>query len=174
MFKLSNFDSLGRKIAGFVLLLVGLVFLFFVLRNTVRDFPIWFFGQSVSGVVDETWYEMVEENAGEMSFTYFVSYHFTAPNGETHTNSSRLSAQEWMALSSSGEVIVVYSSLNPENNRIDDSRFIPLLFCSYLPFVAATWFFLTNGWKLLYAEFKEPDEELWVVEKKVLAEGEEK
>ena len=79
-----------------------------------------------------------------------------------------------MALSAGEDLIVVYSSLNPENNRIDDSRFVPLLFCSYLPFVVVTWFLLVSGWKLLYAEFKKPDDDLWVVEPKTSSKAEEK
>jgi hypothetical protein len=160
-------NSLRRKIGGSLLLAIGLIFLFFLSKNAVRDIPIWFFGESVSGEIEESWYELIEENKGELSFTYFVSYSFIAPNGEKLIGSTGLSAQEWSGLSVGDEIIVVYSSLNPEINRIDDSRFVPLLLCSYLPFVVLTWFFLTNGWNILYAEFKKPETEDWIVEKKL-------
>lgn len=166
MFKFNEYSSLTKKISGGLLLTIGLIVSFILIRNIIRDFPIWFFGERVVGIVEESWYELVDENAGELTFTYYVRYNFDGPEGEEFTGSSRLGAQEWMGLSPGTEVIVMYSSLNPENNRIDDSRFMPMLLCSYVPFVIIAWFLVVNGWKILYRQFKKTEPDFWVLEEK--------
>jgi hypothetical protein len=167
MINFPDLNSLGKKIAGFLLLAVGLAVFIILIQNTIKDFPIWFFGESVEGVVEETWYELLgEDTAGELAFQYFVRYSFTAPNGETITGSTSLSAQEYSALNEGGEVLIVYSSLNPANNRVDDSRFKPLLLCSYIPFIILSWFGLVMGWRLLSSEFKKFETAPWAADKK--------
>lgn len=154
----AKYHSLPKKTAGFVLLAIGLLFLIILLRNIVHDFPIWFFGRRVPGVVEETWYEVIEESdAGELSFKYFMRYSFTTPNGETLEGSTSLAAQEWSALSEGSEVPIVYSPFNSLNNRLDDSRFVPLLLCAYIPFIFITWFSLATGWNLLSEAFRKPE-----------------
>ncbi|MGD2027600.1 MAG: hypothetical protein PVI99_07270 [Anaerolineales bacterium] len=167
---MSNFStekSLGKILGGLALLVLGLSFSFLVIKNTITDFPIWFFGDSVLGVVDEKWYEITsEEDAEELTFKYFARYNFISPDGEKITGSTSLSAQEWSALINGGAVRVVYSPLNPENNRIDDSRFRPLLLCSYIPFLILSIFFVVQGWNLLSGEFKKRESVPWRVEQK--------
>lgn len=163
---LSNLNSLGRKVAGFVMLALGIILAILLLFYTFRDFPLWVLGKTVTGVVEEKWYELIEENEGELSFTYFVGYSFNTQQGEKLEGSSRLSALEWSALVEGGEVRVVYSPFSASNNRIDDSRFRPLLICSYIPFIFITWFLLTQGWEILAQEFTTARSVLWRLEKK--------
>ena len=152
---MKNDNSLGKKIAGILLFAIGLTFLIFLLKDASKDIPIWLFGRNVTGVVEEKWYELIEENnAGELSFEYFMGYSFTTPQGERMTGSSRLSAQEWVMYTEGGEVDVIYTSFNPANNRVDDSRFRPLLICSYIPFALVIWFCLIWGWNMLSEEFR--------------------
>ena len=148
-------DSVGKKIVGIVIFAFGLIFCFLLLKNAATDFPIWVFGRQTTGVVEKKWYELIEENnAGELSFNYFISYRFTSPNGESLFGSTRLSAQEWMTHKEGGEVGIIYASFNPSINRVDDSRFRPLLACSYIPFILIVWFSLVWGWNILSEEFR--------------------
>ncbi|MBN2044416.1 MAG: DUF3592 domain-containing protein [Anaerolineales bacterium] len=158
---LSKQNSIGRKITGFAMLGVGIVFVILLVVNTLADFPLVVLGKTVSGVVAEKWYQLIEENQGELSFTYHVGYSFTTLKGEKFEGSSRLGANEWSALVEGGEVRVVYSPFDPENNRIDDSRFRPLLICTYIPFIFLAWFFLAQGWEILSGEFITKEAVLW-------------
>ena len=147
-------NSVGKKIAGSVLFAFGLIFCFLLVKNAAKDFPIWIFGRQTTGVVEKKWYELVgENNAGELSFNYFLSYKFTTPNGKALSGSTTLSAQEWMDHEESGEVDIIYASFNPSINRVDDSRFRPLLACSYIPFILIVWFSLVWGWNIISEEF---------------------
>ena len=148
-------DSVGKKIVGFVIFAFGLILCILLIKNAAKDFPIWVFGRQTTGVVEKKWYELVgENNAGELAFDYFLSYKFASPNGETLTGSTSLAAQEWMAHEEGGEVDIIYASFNPSINRVDDSRFRPLLACSYIPFILIVWFSLVWGWNILSEEFK--------------------
>ena len=161
----SNLNSLGKGIAGFVLLVVGLVFLIIVFKNTLNDFPIWFFGRDVSAVVEETWVEKTgENNAGELTFQYFIRYNFTAPSGESVTGTSSLAGMEWSGISEGSEVKVTYFPPNPSHNRLNDSRFMLVLLCSYIPLIVLTWFGLFAGWKLISADFKREELHPWTFE----------
>lgn len=158
--------SLVKMLGGLALLALGLLFSFLLIRNAVRDFPIWFFGDGVLGVVEEKWYEITgEEDAEELTFKYFVRYNFISPDGEKITESTSLSAQEWSALIDGGAVRVVYSPLNPSNNRIDDSRFKPLLLCSYIPFLILSIIFVVLGWNLFSGEFRQREPLPWRLER---------
>lgn len=158
----SNMDSLGRKILGFILLSTGVIGLFFISYNMIRDFPIWFFGHEVTAVVEETILELDEENAaGEMSFKYYVRYQFTTLDGDTVTGMSKLGIQEWSSLSEGNEISVVYSPIDSTNNRMDDSQYMPMMLCAYFPFMILIWFVLAKGWKMLSAEFKKPESHPW-------------
>jgi hypothetical protein len=164
MIDFSNSNPVLKKLAGFVLLIIGLAFFYLLVRNTITDFPIWFFGRNVSGVVEEKWYELIEqENSAEFAADYFISYRFTAPDGEIFSGSMKMAAQEWSAYVEGAEIPIVYSPLNPANNRVDDSRFMPLMLCAYLPFIIAIWFCLKTGWNILSEEFKKIESDPWIV-----------
>lgn len=166
MFDFANSHPIFKKITGFVLLALGLTFLILFIRNTITDFPIWFFGRSVSGVVEEKWYELIEqENSNDFAADYYLSYRFTAPEGEIISGSTRLAAEEWSAYVEGDEIAIVFSPIDTSNNRVDDSRFVPLLICAYIPFIFAIWFCLSTGWKILSDEFKEIESEPWIVGK---------
>jgi hypothetical protein len=149
--------SLPNLIGGLILFVIGLALFGLFINLAVKDFPIWIFGQKVTGVVEEKGYELIEENAGELSFTYYVNYSFITNNGESLSGTSSLSALEWSALVEGDDIVIVYSPFNPDNNRIDDSRYLSLFLCSYVPFILIIWFLLKQGWNLLYREIKQPE-----------------
>ena len=164
---LSNRNSLGRKTIGFVMLALGILLVILLAINAFTDFPLWIVGKTVDGVVEEKWYELIDENeAGELTFTYHLRYSFTTADGEKIEGISDLSAYEWSALIEEGRVRVVYSSFDPSNNRVDDSRFRPLLICAYVPFIFITWIFLSQGWEILSGEFVLNKSDLWRLEKR--------
>ena len=122
-----------------------------------QDFTIWFFGREVTGVVDELWYEFLGEEAGVQEYDYFVNYTFTDKAGQKLQGTTELSLLEWSVFREGMEVTVVYSPFNPAINRLDDSRFVPLLFCSYLPVAIIIWLTLMFGWRLFVGEVKKPE-----------------
>ena len=91
------------------------------------------------------------------TYDFFVDYSFEANDGETYVGTTELSVSEYGMFNEGGDVLVVYSPLNPTNNRIDDSRFVPLLFCSYLPVLLMIWLTLMYGWRLIAGEVKRPE-----------------
>lgn len=165
MLDFSNFPPIVKKAAGILILLIGLFFFGLLIRNTVRDFPIWFFGESATGVVEEKWYELISsENSNEFAANYFLSYSFKDAEGKRLTGSTSFSALEWGGFVEGDPIPIIYSSLNPKNNRVDDSRFLPLMLCSYIPFIFIVWFCLTTGYNILSAEFIKPKEEIKTLE----------
>jgi hypothetical protein len=166
----SNLDSLGKKIAGVLLLVLGITVAVLLAINAFQDLPLWVLGKTVDGVIEEKWYELIEpeegDESGELTFTYHLRYSFTTPEGERLEGVSSLSAYEWSALVEGGKVRVVYSSIDPGNNRVDDSRFRPMLACMYIPFAFLAWLFLSQGWELLTEEIVLNKVDLWRIEKK--------
>jgi hypothetical protein len=90
------------------------------------------------------------------TFRWFVRYQFKMPDGQVVTGVSRISANEWAALGNGaplevsyegeaprdqrfgavadgGWVNVVYLPAYPAHNRLDESRFVPVLACAYVP-----------------------------------------
>jgi hypothetical protein len=51
-------------------------------------------------------------------------------------------------LEKGGMIDVVYFSLYPSHNRVDDSRFVPALACAYIPFLFLCALFVAVGWRL--------------------------
>jgi hypothetical protein len=165
MIDFSHYPPYVKRIAGVVLLIVGLVFFALLIRNTVTDFPIWFFGQHTTGVVEEKWYELIEqENSNEFAADYFLSYRFTDANGQIISGNSQMAAEEWSAYVEGREIPIVYSPLSSANNRVDDSRFVPLLLCAYIPFIIVIWFSLKQAWGILSEWLKKNETDSWVVE----------
>ncbi|MEJ2487664.1 MAG: hypothetical protein P8Y68_18245 [Anaerolineales bacterium] len=153
---LSTNISPRKVLLGLLIFALGILLTFFIIKFSINDVPIWFFGKDVIGVVDEKWYELIsEEGASELEFEYFVRYHFVSSDGEVFTGSASLSALDWSGLVEGRDVSIVYSPLDPANNRIDDSRYVPLLLCSYIPIIIIAYFFVTQGWNLLFRELKQ-------------------
>jgi hypothetical protein len=79
-----------------------------------------------------------------------MQYRFVASNGQIITATATLSMNEWAnGDGEGGEVDVVYFPPYPKHNRLDDSRYIPFLACSYLPFVLVTAAMLAAGWRIV-------------------------
>lgn len=128
----------------------------------LKDFPIWFFGRDATAVIVENWLEKENENdLHDTTYQYYVRYRFTTPDGEVFTNTSSVSGNEWSGLGAGSEVLVAYSPFDPSNNRIDDSRYMPILICSYIPFLILCWLGLMSGWRLLDLQLKNAERQPW-------------
>jgi hypothetical protein len=163
-----------RTLVGSVLLTIGAGCLIFIVVNLATDLSIWALGRRTSAEVVTAWVEETsEEDATEQTFEYFVRYRFSTSSGEVFTRTTRIGVQEWGGLGMGGpvgaiyqeqrkvpthgvgsleggvSVAVVYFPLYPAHNRLDDSRFVPLLACTYVPLVALSWAGLTAGRNLL-------------------------
>ena len=140
----------GRVLVGALLLLAGLLCLAFVLYSLGRDISVWVLGRPVEAEVVEL---SVVRTSGseeqEMTFDYYVTYRFTTPGDRSIVNRVKAGVREWGALNEAGPVSVVYFPLYPAHNRLDDSRFVSLLACSYLPLMVASWAALGVGLYLI-------------------------
>ncbi len=142
--------SVGKVIAGALLLILGLLCLVFLIYSLVTDLSIWVLGRRTMAEVVDLWVERTSESdAQELTFEYFASYRFTTPGGEIITSSSKLDVREWGALEEGGDVSVVYFPPFPRHNRVDEARFVPVLACGYLPLVVVAWASLGVGWYML-------------------------
>lgn len=137
----------GRRITGFVIFGIGVVLTILLMNTLVTDIPIWFFGRKVSATIVEKWYEDIYNDS--MNPVFFFGYEFTASDGQVYTGSSRVPDSEWMSYSEGRPISVKYSPLDPTMNRLDDSRFIPYLICSYIPFLLICWFSLAAGREMI-------------------------
>lgn len=141
--------SLGKTVVGAFLLILGLFCLGLLIYGLVTDLSLWVLGRRTEAKVVELWVERTNESdAQELTFEYFASYRFMTPGGQV-TSSSRLDVREWSALEEGGDVLVVYFPLYPQHNRVDESRFVPMLACAYLPLAIVAWASLGVGWYLL-------------------------
>jgi hypothetical protein len=142
--------SVGKSVAGVLLLILGLLCMIFLIYSLVTDLSIWVFGRRTTAEVVALWVERTSESdAQELTFEYFASYRFTTPGGETISSSSKLDVREWGALEEEGDVSVVYFPPFPRHNRVDHARFVPVLACAYLPLVVVAWASLSVGWYML-------------------------
>jgi hypothetical protein len=161
-----------RTLVGSFLLTVGLGCLTFLVVNLTTDLSVWVLGRRTSAEVVAAWIEGTsEENATEPTFEYFVCYRFATSSFEVFTRTTRVGVQEWGGLGMGGpvgaiyqeqqkvpnhgvrgegiSVAVVYLPLYPAHNRLDDSRFVPLLACAYVPLIGLSWAGLAAGRSLL-------------------------
>ena len=139
-----------KVVAGALLALFGLICLGVVLVGLAQDLPIWVFGRRTQAEVMETWLERTSANdEGELSFEYFVRYQFTTSRGRTLTSASTIGVNEWSGLEKGDLIIVVYFPPYPAHNRLDDSRFVPIYACTYVPTAVLGWAGLVFGWRLL-------------------------
>ena len=142
--------SVGKTLACVLILILGLVCLAVLIVGLVRDVSIWVLGRHVAAEVVDSWYEMDEVAEGaEFSARYFITYRFVTPRGRAVEGTSQVGGIEWSSLSVGSPVDVVYFSLYPLHNRLDDSRFVLLLTITYIPLVFFTWAGLTVGCHLL-------------------------
>lgn len=142
--------SVGKTVAGVLLLILGLLCLVFLIYSLVMDLSIWVLGRRTIAEVVDLWVERTsEDDAQELTFEYLATYRFAAPGGKTITSSSRLDVREWGALEEGGDVSVVYFPPIPQHNRVDEARFVPMLACGYLPLLVIAWASLGVGWYML-------------------------
>jgi hypothetical protein len=132
--------SWGQLLLGGALGLLGLIGLILLLYSLARDASLWITGRPIVAEVDELWVERTSApDAQELTFRYFVRYHFTTPSGQTVSNSSSLDVREWGNLQEGGPVEIVYFPLYPAHNRLRESQYLPMLACAYVPLFVAVW-----------------------------------
>lgn len=142
--------SVGKTVVGGLLLILGLLCFGLLIYGLVTDLSLWVLGRRTVAEVVDLWVERTSESdAQELTFEYFVSYRFSTPGGKVTNSSSRLDVREWGALELGGDVMVVYFPLFPQHNRVDESRFVPMLACAYVPLLVVAWASLGAGWYLL-------------------------
>ena len=140
----------GKVLVGTLLLVTGLACLGFVIYSLGRDLSLWVLGEQVDAEVVELFVVRTSsDEEQELTFDYFVRYQFIAPGGQLVVSSVEADVREWGALTEGGPVSVVYFPLYPAHNRLDDSRFVSLLACSYLPLMVVSWIALGVGLYLI-------------------------
>jgi hypothetical protein len=138
-----------RLLGGGLVLIVALFLTALLALQLSRDLALWVFGSEVKADVVDRWVEQIgDEDEGELQFEYYLRYQFTVANGQTLTGTTTLSVSEW-AGGDGGQVDVVYFPPYPQHNRLDDSRYVPLLACSYVPLILIAGAVLAAGWQLL-------------------------
>ena len=139
-----------QRLVGVLLLAVGLACLAFLVVNLSKDLALWVLGREVTGQVDELWVERIGDQVeGDLEFDYLVHYHFDAPGGGVISQTTTLAVREWGALVEGGPVEVVYFPPYPAHNRLEESRYIPILACAYVPIAVLSWLGLGLGWSLV-------------------------
>jgi hypothetical protein len=145
--------SIMKRIGGIVLLGIGLVVLAFTLYFAAQDFPLWVLGKHTKAEVVETWVERVDElqgrDEGELKFDFLVRYQFTTPGGQTIAKTTKASPTEWSNMREGLLIDVVYFPLVPNLNRLDDSRWVLFLSCTYIPLIVVSIIGLRVGWYML-------------------------
>jgi len=164
----------GRTLAGVLFLVIGLTLLTFMVVYLAGDVSIWVLGRHTTAEVVDAWAEQTSESEeGELTFQYFVRYRFTTSDGQVITGISSVGTAEWAGLGlggpvdavhyeqehipvygiggleEGGQVAVVYFPPYPAHNRLDESRFVPILACAYLPLALLSLAGLVAGWHLM-------------------------
>jgi hypothetical protein len=148
-----------RQLAGVLVLVGALALLAFVLFNLVQDAPLWVLGRRTEAQVVGMWIEQdADRRADAPTYRWFIRYQFKTPSGRAVTGVSRVSPRELAALGHSHPVDVVYAGEDPphrdkgatedgsrvdvvylpaypRHNRLDESRFVPVLACAYVPLI---------------------------------------
>ncbi|MCB2180219.1 hypothetical protein KQH54_03770 [bacterium] len=140
------------KIAGFIVLLIGAVFSIFTLKSLWHDVPVWFFGRQATAVIEDKWWEDYEMDKGDRAtyyLKYYFKYTFSTTKGEVITGTSKVTEDEYMGYAPGGELVIKYSIFNPNVNRVDDTRFVPFLVCSYIPVILICAFLIIAGKEMI-------------------------
>jgi len=142
-----------KRFGGVLLLAIGLIVFIPMLSFAVKDFPLWVFGRHIQAEVLETWVEQTNDiddrEGGELKFEYYLRYQFATPGGRVITKTSRASATEWSGMGEGQNIDIVYFPLYPNLNRLDDSRWVLFLSCTYLPLIVISFIGLRVGWYML-------------------------
>jgi hypothetical protein len=142
-------DRVMRLLGGGLILLVAVLLAALLAAYLAQDIALWAFGRDVKADVVERWVEQVgTEDEGELQFEYYVKYRFAAEDGQTLTVTTTVGLSEWASGDGSGQVDVVYFPPCPQHNRLDDSRYVPLLACTYVPVILIAAAMLAASWQL--------------------------
>lgn len=140
------------RIAGIIVLLIGAAFSIYTLISLWQDVPIWFFGRQTTAVIDQKWWEDYEMEKGDRAvyyLKYYFSYTFSTADGEVITGQSKVTEDEYLGYQEGNEITIKYSTFNPNNNRVDDTRFVPFLVCSYIPVILICAFLIIAGKEMI-------------------------
>ena len=137
-----------RFLAGGLFLAVALFLAGLLAWQLAQDLALWVFGREVKAdVIERSVVQLGDQDEGELQFHYYLQYRFDASNGQTVTSTTTVSMNEW-ASDDEGQVDVIYFALYPAHNRLDDSRYVPLLACLYVPVILIALAMLAAGWQL--------------------------
>jgi hypothetical protein len=93
----------GQLLLGGFLATLGLALLGFLLVSLASDVSLWFLGTTTVAEVDDLWVERTSApDAQELTFRYYVAYHFTPAGGQTVSDTSALDVREWGSLEVGG------------------------------------------------------------------------
>jgi hypothetical protein len=141
------------RIAGFTILGIGAVLIVLLFNSLLQDVPVWFFGRRADATIEDKWWEDLDlENSeqGVLNLKYYFQYRFETSKGEEVIGKSQVTEEEFLSYQPGGKITVKYSVLNPSANRIDDSRFVPFLLCSYTIFILISLFLLAAGREMIH------------------------
>jgi hypothetical protein len=140
--------SLGRVLAGTVILVLGLAGCLFLAINLARDASLWLLGRHTAAQVIDSRIEMTTAADPEDVVVHcYIEYQFATPAGQVFERSTRVAPNELVEVG--GSVAVVYFPLYPAHNRLDESRYVPLLACAYLPLMLVSFAVLSVGWHMV-------------------------
>jgi hypothetical protein len=121
---------------------------------TFRYFMQYRFATAGGRVVTETstvssgeWAGLGTAGRGQTGVDFFDNVELSAA-APVYQEQSHIPQEAIGGLEKGGSINVVYFSLYPSHNRIDDSRFVPALACAYIPFLFVCAFAAILGWRL--------------------------
>ena len=142
------------RIVGVIVLIIAALLTFLVVRSMAYDLPVWLFGIKANAVIEDKWWQDPELESKKQDnvvlyLDYYFQYRFTTTEGQEIVGASKVTEDEYMAFQPGSEIAIKYSRFNPENNRVDDSRFVPFMICSYIPFILMCAFTIIAGKEML-------------------------
>jgi len=166
--------TVAQRLVGALVMVAGLAMMAWVALNLGQDASLWFFGRRTEAQVVGKWIER-DAHAGEgnPTFRYYLRYRFQTPDGQVVTGVSRMAGQEWSAVEhpgsvdvlspeeggtlkgsvgardGAGSVDVVYFPAYPTHSRLDESRFVAVVACAYVPLIGLGCTGLAAGRRLL-------------------------
>ena len=155
-----RFLDMRVQLVGGLILLIGFGLTVLLVSSLVKDVPLWIFGRTTDGTITaKTWSDFDITNPDllnddllqiiDLNMQYYFEYEFTTPDGETYYGKSEVTEEEFLGYGEGGQLKVRYSTLNPENSRLDDARLVPFLMCTYSIFMIITLFTLAAGRELV-------------------------
>lgn len=190
-----------RMAVGVALLVVSLILCIFVTVNLAKDGSLWLLGKRTTAVVLDSWAEQAgQEEAGALTFEYFVRYQFTTSDGREITATSSVGSAEWVGvgygqqsgvrhdvfderavdpaapvyqeqkhitehtaggMEKGSSLAVVYFPPYPSHNRLDESRFVSILACAYVPFAFLSGICAVVGFRIIGGARTDLDELAW-------------